>query len=88
MKEVFILCESHDSYGSETVTAFLSVERFTQALHDLKAEYDRTHRPDLVCAKVDEMMDHARKEQGKNPTMFFSKGWGGPHIYVVKVESP
>ena len=87
MQEVFILCGSHDEHGSEEVTSFLSIESFTQALQDLKDEYDRTHLPDLVCAEVDKMIDDARKEQGKGPTMFFSQGWGGPHIYIVKVGS-
>ena len=91
MQEVFILCQQHDEHGSEEVTAFLSIESFTQALQDLKAEYDRSRErttlPPLVCGEVDEMIADARKEQGKGPTTLLSQGWGGPHIYIVKAES-
>lgn len=87
MQEVFILCGSHDEHGSEAVTAFLSMESFTQALKDLKSEYDKTLLPPLVWQDVDELIDHARKEQGRGPTTILNQGWGGPHIYIVKVGS-
>lgn len=86
MQEVFILCQQHDEHGSEEVTAFLSIESFTQALQDLKAACGAL-RPPLFWAEFDEMINDARKEEGSVPTMLWPIGWGGPHIYIVKAES-